>query len=117
MKKRSRILGVLMAAVLAGTFVSGCAGSGDADEKADTKEEKQETKTDGKEPVTILAAAAASLEYSYTDELIPMFEKKYPYITVKGTYDSSAKLQTQIDEGLEADVFMSAAAKQMNALA
>lgn len=117
MKKRSRILGVLMAAVLAGTFVSGCAGAGDADEKADTKEEKQETKTDGKEPVTILAAAAASLEYSYTDELIPMFEKKYPYITVKGTYDSSGKLQTQIEEGLGADVFMSAAAKQMNALA
>ena len=37
-------------------------------------------------------------------------------MTVKGTYDSSGKLQTQIEEGLEADVFMSAAAKQMTAL-
>ena len=68
------------------------------------------------EPVTILVAAAASLEYSFVDELIPMFQEKYPYITVEGTYDSSGKLQTQIEEGLEADVFMSAATKQMNAL-
>lgn len=35
-------------------------------------------------------------------------------MTVVGTYDSSGKLQTQIEEGLEADVFMSAAPKQMN---
>ena len=68
------------------------------------------------EPVTILVAAAASLEYSYKDKLIPMFTEKYPWITVEGTYDSSGKLQTQIEEGLEADVFMSAATKQMNAL-
>ena len=45
-----------------------------------------------------------------------MFTERYPYITVEGTYDSSGKLQTQIEEGLEADVFMSAATKQMNAL-
>ena len=32
------------------------------------------------------------------------------------SYDSSGKLQTQIEEGLDADVFMSAAQKQMNAL-
>lgn len=69
-----------------------------------------------KEPVTILVAAAASLEYSYTEQLIPMFQDQYPWITVEGTYDSSGKLQTQIEEGLEADVFMSAAMKQMNAL-
>ncbi len=49
-------------------------------------------------------------------ELIPMFEERYPNIMVEGTYDSSGKLQAQIEEGLEADVFMSAAAKQMDAL-
>ncbi len=69
-----------------------------------------------KEKVTILVAAAASLEYSYTEKLIPMFQEKYDWITVEGTYDSSGKLQTQIEEGLAADVFMSAAAKQMTAL-
>ena len=69
----------------------------------------------GAQKVTILAAAAASLQYSFEDELIPMFEEQYPWITVEGTYDSSGKLQTQIEEGLEADLFMSAASKQMNA--
>ncbi len=70
-----------------------------------------------REPATILLAAAASLEYSFRDRLIPMFTEKYPWITVEATYDSSGKLQIQIEEGLEADVFMSAATKQMNALA
>ena len=45
-----------------------------------------------------------------------MFEEQNPGITVKGTYDSSGKLQTQIEEGIPADVFMSAATKQMDAL-
>jgi molybdate transport system substrate-binding protein len=45
-----------------------------------------------------------------------MFEEKYSNIKVKATYDSSGKLQTQIEEGAEVDIFMSAAMKQMNAL-
>lgn len=68
------------------------------------------------EPVTILIAAAASLEYSFQDELIPLFQQQHQNITVEGTYDASGKLQTQIEEGLEADLFFSAAQKQMNAL-
>ena len=64
----------------------------------------------------LLVAAAASLKNVYEEELIPMFEERYPNILVEGTYDSSGKLQAQIEEGLEADVFMSAAAKQMDAL-
>ncbi|MDY3918840.1 MAG: molybdate ABC transporter substrate-binding protein [Candidatus Limivivens sp.] len=66
--------------------------------------------------VKLLIAAAASLEYSMEDELIPLFEEQNPGITVEGTYDSSGKLQTQIEEGLEADLFFSAATKQMTAL-
>jgi molybdate transport system substrate-binding protein len=67
-------------------------------------------------PVTILVAAAASLKNAYDGELIPQFQAKYPWITVNGTYDSSGKLQTQIEQGLEADVFMSAATTQMDNL-
>lgn len=68
------------------------------------------------EQTTLLLAAAASLENAFTEQLIPLFEAANPGIRVEGTYDSSGKLQTQIEEGLEADVFMSAAMKQMNAL-
>ncbi|MCC8165405.1 MAG: molybdate ABC transporter substrate-binding protein [Planctomycetes bacterium] len=67
-------------------------------------------------PVTMLVAAAASLQYSYVQDLIPLFQAMYPWITVKGTYDSSGKLQAQIENGLDADVFMSAATRQMDAL-
>ena len=62
-------------------------------------------------------AAAASLKNVYDNELIPMFEEKYPGVKVTPTYASSGDLQTQIENGLEADVFMSAANKQMDALA
>ena len=62
-------------------------------------------------------AAAASLKNVYDDELIPMFEEKYPGVKVTPTYASSGDLQTQIENGLETDVFMSASNKQMNALA
>jgi molybdate transport system substrate-binding protein len=62
-------------------------------------------------------AAAASLKNVYDDELIPMFEEKYPGVKVVPTYASSGDLQTQIENGLETDVFMSAANKQMDALA
>ena len=64
-----------------------------------------------------MIAAAASLETAFKDTLIPMFQEQYDYITVEGTYGSSGDLQTQIESGLDAQVFMSAANKQMNALA
>ena len=67
-------------------------------------------------PATILVAAAASLEYAFKEELIPLFQKEYPWITVEGIYDSSGRLQIQIEQGLQADVFMSAATRQMDAL-
>lgn len=87
----------------------------EAEETSEEASEEEKAEETGEE-VTILVAAAASLKYSYDDELIPMFEEANPGIKVEATYDSSGKLQTQIEEGLDADVFMSAAVKQMNAL-
>jgi molybdate transport system substrate-binding protein len=84
--------------------------------KKDAAPAAAETAEPAHAPVTILVAAAASLEYSYVQELIPRFQKQYPWITVEGTYDSSGRLQTQIEGGLGADVFMSAATRQMDAL-
>lgn len=72
-----------------------------------------DTSLDGQE---VNLAAAASLKNVFDDKLIPMFEKQYPGVKVTPTYASSGDLQTQIENGLETDVFMSAANKQMNAL-
>ena len=71
---------------------------------------------DQQEEVTLTLAAAASLENVFEDKLIPEFEKENPSIKVQGVYDSSGKLQIQIEQGLKADVFFSAATKQMGAL-
>lgn len=65
---------------------------------------------------TITLAAATSLEKSFEEQLIPIFNELYPNVTVEGTYDSSGKLQTQIEEGAPVDVFFSAATKQMTLL-
>lgn len=64
----------------------------------------------------IRIAAAASLRPVYEEKLIPLFQKENPDITVRGVYDSSGRLQAQIEEGLEADIFMPAARKQMDLL-
>ncbi len=64
----------------------------------------------------LMIAAAASLENCLTNEVISLFHEKYPNITVTGTYDSSGKLQTQIEEGAPVDVFFSASTKQTDAL-
>ncbi|WP_298501462.1 molybdate ABC transporter substrate-binding protein [uncultured Methanobrevibacter sp.] len=61
-------------------------------------------------------AAAASLKNVYDEKLIPMFEEKYPGVKVTPTYASSGDLQSQIENGLGADVFMSASNKQMDKL-
>ena len=121
---------VVMAAMMAAGMMAGCSSKPQETTAATTEaettaeettaaeteaESKEEAKVDLGEQ-SILVAAAASLKNAYEDELIPMFEEQYPGVTVEGTYDSSGKLQTQIKEGMEADVFMSAATKQMKAL-
>nr|WP_281725547.1 molybdate ABC transporter substrate-binding protein [Lachnoclostridium phocaeense] len=111
--KISRLLAVSMSVCLLAAGVTGCSSS--QEDSADQIAEENTSETEGEE-TEILVAAAASLEYAYEEELIPMFEEENPGVTVKGTYDSSGKLQTQIEEGLEADVFMSAATQQMDAL-
>lgn len=109
---------LVMAAMIAAGMLAGCDRSAKETTAAATEAAttaKETTAASGEE-TEILVAAAASLKNAYEDQLIPMFEEANPGVTVKGTYDSSGKLQTQIEEGLDADVFMSAAKKQMIAL-
>ena len=73
--------------------------------------------TDGTadEPVELYVFAAASLEESL-NEVIDLYKEAAPDVTVVATYDSSGTLKTQIQEGADCDVFLSAAPKQMNQL-
>lgn len=131
MKKRKRTNLLLTLILIAAMLLTGC-GSSTAKEEGTKKDTGNTEITETNEPTEtqettepsetqaqstkILIAAAASLEYSLKDELIPMFEEQNPGMIVEGTYDSSGKLQTQIEEGIDADIFFSAASKQMDAL-
>jgi len=68
------------------------------------------------EPVMLNVFAAASLTESL-NEITALYKTKNPAVTLSFNYDSSGKLQTQIENGAEADIFISAAVKQMNTLA
>lgn len=106
------------AAAAAVLLLSAC-GRTDAAETLQEEEALQEPiqKEAGvQEDITVTLAAAASLEYAFTERLIPAFEAANPGIRIEGIYDSSGKLQTQIEAGLPADIFFSAAEKQMDAL-
>ena len=125
MRKNRRAQAVIAMAVAAGMALAGCSGQSETERDAQESESAQETETESQAAqdtpaadgqTEILVAAAASLKNAYEEELIPMFREEHPEIIVTGTYDSSGKLQTQIEEGLEADVFMSAATAQMDAL-
>lgn len=129
MKKAILLAGALTVAMAA---LTACGGTGKAEPETTTQAAaeaatKAETETTAKaeetteaaekaEAQTVTIAAAASLETCLRDELIPLFEKQNPGFTIEGTYDSSGKLQTQIEEGAGIDVFFSAATKQMDAL-
>jgi len=107
--KMGLVLVICLVSILA---LAGCSGNSSEKASNDSSTPSQTSETN----TTILLAAAASLQNCLGDKIIPMFEKKYPNIKVEATYDSSGKLQAQIEEGADVDVFMSAAMKQMKAL-
>ena len=69
----------------------------------------------GRKPVEIHVFAAASMTETL-DEIIENYKSVAPNVTITPTYDSSGTLLTQIQEGAECDLFISAAQKQMDEL-
>ena len=81
--------------------------------KMATDDKAADVKVDGS--CTLNVFAATSLTESL-NEIKTLFEKKYPDIKVVYNFDSSGTLKTQIEQGAEADIFFSAAQKQMKGL-
>ena len=100
-------------------------GNNDADNTSDTNTppaddagDKTDENTDGKddaEPVEITVFAAASMTETL-NQIIEMYKKVAPNVTVTPSYESSGTLKTQIEEGADCDIFISAGQKQMNQL-
>ena len=73
------------------------------------------TKSPAGSGVELHVFAAASMTETM-DQVIELYREKAPGVTVLPTYDSSGTLLTQIQEGADCDLFLSAAPKQMNTL-
>ena len=67
------------------------------------------------DPVELIVFAAASMTETM-NQLKEMYEQNNPNVTITYNFDSSGKLLTQIKEGADCDLFISAAPKQMNAM-
>lgn len=73
-----------------------------------------ETTTEAK-PVEIIVFAAASMTETM-NQIKGLYEAANPNVTITYNFDSSGTLLTQIKEGADCDLFISAAQKQMNTL-
>jgi len=67
------------------------------------------------EPTELIVFAAASLTETLT-AIAEQYQAVAPDVTLRFNFDSSGTLKTQIEEGADCDLFLSAAPKQMNAL-
>lgn len=67
------------------------------------------------EPVELIVFAAASMTETLT-EIAALYEAAHPNVSLIYNFDSSGKLLTQIKEGADCDLFISAAPKQMDAM-
>ena len=113
---------VALLCTVVGIIAAACGGNSDdpsTKEAENTQEQTQqserETEEGKAEEVELHILAAASMTDVLT-EIADKYEEEHPEITLTFSFDSSGTLQTQIEEGAPADVFISAALKQMNEL-
>ena len=108
MKKRIALLLVL---VMTLALFTGCAAKDPTEPKTTTEPEAPEETA---EPVELIVFAAASMTETL-NQIAELYKEVAPNVTLVFNFDSSGTLKTQIEEGADCDVFISAAPKQMNA--
>lgn len=91
------------------------APAADTQTKEKPAEETPAEETPAAEPVELIVFAAASMTETLT-KIGSSFMEQNPNVTIQFNFDSSGTLKTQIQEGADCDVFISAGQKQMNQL-
>ena len=103
-----KLFALLIAAVMVLSFAA-CAAPA-TEETAAPEETVPEA-----EPVELIVFAAASMTETM-NQIAELYKAKAPNVTLIYNFDSSGTLKTQIQEGAECDLFISAGQKQMNQL-
>lgn len=93
---------------------NGTAQGGEEERRAPEGHEASEGAENG-EGGELIVFAAASMTETMT-EIAEMYREIRPDVEIVYTFDSSGTLKTQIEEGADCDIFISAAQKQMNQL-
>jgi len=106
MRRRTTLAIAAFAALT--TLVSGCGSSNDSSGSSSGSKSAEASKVTG----TITVLAAASLTESF-NTIAKDFEDENPGATVKISFGASSALAEQINQGAPADVFASAAVKNM----
>jgi len=105
--KMKKLLSLLLALSLV-LALTACGSKDDGANGADTQD-------DAAEPVELIVFAAASMTETL-NEIAETYKEVAPNVTLTFNFDSSGKLLTQISEGADCDLFISAAPTQMNAM-
>lgn len=100
-----KIISLFMAGVLAISLV----GCGEKTSKPDSEENQR------KESVEVIVFAAASMTETL-EQIAKEYKEIQPNVSLIFNFDSSGTLKTQIEEGAQCDIFISAAQKQMDEL-
>ena len=114
-----KTLALLLALVMALGLIAGCSQEAEptvAATAAPTEAVVEtEAPTEAAEEVELIIFAAASMQETLT-ELGDIYMAENPNVTLTFNFDSSGTLKTQIQEGADVDIFISAGQKQMNQL-
>ena len=105
MKNLSKVL--LLGAVTISLLVAGCGGA---------SQPPAPKAADAPKPVELNISAAVSMKDALA-EIQTNYQKKAPHVKLVYNLGASGSLQKQIEQGATADIFISAAPKQMNELA
>ena len=111
--KMEKMLALLLALAMTAALAA-CGGS--SAQPAATKAPAEVTPESAPvEKTEIIVFAAASMTETLT-QIKDLYEADHPKITITYNFDSSGTLKTQIQEGADCDLFISAGQKQMNQL-
>lgn len=115
--KHAKLLALLLAGVLA-VSLTACGGTGGSSSSAPESSAPSSAAStpDEQEPEgEIIVFAAASMTETL-NEIKTTYEAAHPGVTITYNFDSSGTLKTQIEEGADCDLFISAGQTQMNQL-
>ena len=113
-----KLFAMLMAAVMVLSLTACAAPPAEpapTEESAATEEPAATETVLEAEPLELIVFAAASMTETM-NQIAEMYKTVAPNVTLTYNFDSSGTLKTQIQEGAECDLFISAGQKQMNQL-